>query len=264
MIASAVALFVLHLPWGWALPGSGNWATLASVWIPGGDHLGLADLATFTTGPIRTGWLGWAFGFVLVVALLLGSGWRLAWACRATGVVVVFVGIAWLGDRGTLDFGLARRRGHAGPRGRRRRAGRRRGRGRGRPGRRRHPTVVAPAARLARRPRRRPGPAARHRHPARRPLEAGHGRLLRLVRLLAHAAPGRRLPGAVARRSPQPPRHTVGAQRGPRLRTLPRGRPRRPRPLGPRADPGRGARRRGRRSSRPTARPAGSGVCSAR
>jgi hypothetical protein len=106
VIASAVALFVLHLPWGWTLLGSGNWPTLASVWLPGGDQLGLTDLATFTTGPIRTGWLGWAFAFVLVVALLLGSGWRLAWACRATGVVLVFVGLAWLGDRGTLDVGL--------------------------------------------------------------------------------------------------------------------------------------------------------------
>jgi GT2 family glycosyltransferase len=106
VVAAAVALLLLHLPWGWVLPGSENWPTLASVFVPGGQRLGAVDLATLTTGPIQTGWFGWAFAFVLVVALLLGSGWRLAWACRATGVVVLFGGIAWLSDRGTLDFGL--------------------------------------------------------------------------------------------------------------------------------------------------------------
>jgi GT2 family glycosyltransferase len=106
VVAALLALVVLNLPWGWSLPGSGNWPTLASIPIPGGEQLGLGDLLSFSTGPVRTGWLGWAFALVLVVALLLGKGWRLSWACRAAGVAVLTMVLAWLSDRGSLPFTL--------------------------------------------------------------------------------------------------------------------------------------------------------------
>ncbi len=106
VVASRAALFLLHLPWGWTLPRSGNWSTLASVVIPGGERLGLSNLARLTTGPIHTSWLGWAFLAVLVIALLLARGCRLAWASRSMGMVVASLAVAWLGDRGTLGFGL--------------------------------------------------------------------------------------------------------------------------------------------------------------
>jgi GT2 family glycosyltransferase len=106
LVAAVAALFLLHLPWGWSLVGRGNWNSLASVPLPGGARLGLDELASLSTGPIRLGWLGWALGIVLLAALLLGGGWRLAWASRATGLVVASVALAWLGDRGTLPFSL--------------------------------------------------------------------------------------------------------------------------------------------------------------
>ncbi len=106
VVAALVAMLLLLLPWGWSLLSSGSWPTLTSVAIPGGERLGFAEVATFSTGPITMGWFGWAFAFVVVAALLIGRDWRLAWASRATGLIVVSVLVAWLGDRGSLPFAL--------------------------------------------------------------------------------------------------------------------------------------------------------------
>ncbi len=91
---------VLLLPWSIELGRPGGWATVTGVarsaeWAPG-----LGQLLRFQVGPMGSAPLGWTFVVIAALPLVVGRGWRFAWAVRAWGVALACVLVAWSGARG--------------------------------------------------------------------------------------------------------------------------------------------------------------------
>jgi GT2 family glycosyltransferase len=98
VVAAGVA-FVLHLPWIASRLGHlGDIVGAAPLASP--DDRGLDALLRFATGPHDAGFLAYLLLIPAGVALLLGRGWRLAWAGRAVLLAVAFFAVAWSADRG--------------------------------------------------------------------------------------------------------------------------------------------------------------------
>lgn len=104
--AAGVAVILLF-PWSLdhLLPGS-QWAAVAGVGGPARDGFSLGAVLRFKTGPMGGGVLGWAFLVAAFLPLVIGRGWRLAWAARLWIVALVCWGVAWAGGRGWLGVGL--------------------------------------------------------------------------------------------------------------------------------------------------------------
>ena len=60
----------------------------------------------FQVGPVGAGILGWALLAVAAMPLLVGRGWRFAWAVRFWAVALLGFGLAWAGGRGWLPVRL--------------------------------------------------------------------------------------------------------------------------------------------------------------
>ena len=106
-VGAAGVAAVLHVPWtfDFVLPG-GDWAAFAGVDLPARRGLGLGALLRFQTGPRGAGVLGWALLVAAALPLLVGTGWRLAWAVRLWAVALGSVALAWVGGRDWLGGGL--------------------------------------------------------------------------------------------------------------------------------------------------------------
>ena len=104
--ATGVA-FALLFPWSldFVLPGT-QWSAVAGAGIQPGHGLPLGALLRFETGPLGAAPLGWAFLLVGLLPLVVGGGWRFAWATRLWTVALVFMGVTWAGGRGWLPFAL--------------------------------------------------------------------------------------------------------------------------------------------------------------
>jgi len=92
--------FVDLLPWSATVMTSSG-----ALLGPGPGPLGVrsvAEVLAFHVGPFGGGPLGLALPLAAFFVLLVGRQWRLAWACRYWGVVVVCVGLAWASGRGWL------------------------------------------------------------------------------------------------------------------------------------------------------------------
>jgi hypothetical protein len=107
---ATVVAVVLLLPWSGAVLGNGP----ATVGVGAGAtaRLGLGQVLRFDTGPVGHGPLGWAFLIVAALPLVIGRGWRLAWAARLWAVAIVFFWLTWAGLRGWIpalpaEVGLA-------------------------------------------------------------------------------------------------------------------------------------------------------------
>jgi GT2 family glycosyltransferase len=101
-LAACVVAFVLNLPWSttWA------WDDLVAPRLAGPPARGLVDVASMRIGQGRFEVLALALYLPVVVALLVARAWRLTWAARAAGLVVVFLVLAVLQDRDALPFDL--------------------------------------------------------------------------------------------------------------------------------------------------------------
>jgi GT2 family glycosyltransferase len=99
-LAAAGLAVVLHLPWSWSLLASGDWTALAGVASLGPDRLGGDELLRFQTLPGDLGGFGWGLLVAASLALLIGGGWRWAWAVRAWTVAVACWGLAAAGAAG--------------------------------------------------------------------------------------------------------------------------------------------------------------------
>jgi GT2 family glycosyltransferase len=97
---ATAAAFVLLLPWSATVVGS-RAATLGPG-LGSAGRLGFGALLRFHTGPIGSGWIGWAFLVAAALPLFIGRDWRLAWAARLWSVAVVLVVVAWAGRRGWM------------------------------------------------------------------------------------------------------------------------------------------------------------------
>ena len=101
VLATALGAALLFPWWLQLRTGEGVWSA-----VVGPQHLGrpeqLTDLVRFQVGP----WDSWMVVAGLVVAaapLLLGRGWRLAWAARAWALILGGYGAAWAAGRGWFD-----------------------------------------------------------------------------------------------------------------------------------------------------------------
>lgn len=92
---------VLHLPWSFSLlTGGGSWASI--VGADGQVDRTLGQLLRFQTGPFGGTPFAWAFLVAAALPLVIGRGWRLAWAVRcwfmalASWGVLVAVEVGWI------------------------------------------------------------------------------------------------------------------------------------------------------------------------
>jgi GT2 family glycosyltransferase len=95
--ASVIALVAL-LPW--SVSAISNSTTFLGPSLGAGGRLRLGSVLRFQTGPFGSGWLGWAFLAAAALPLLVGRGWRLAWAARLWSVALVLFFVVWAGRRG--------------------------------------------------------------------------------------------------------------------------------------------------------------------
>lgn len=114
-LAASVLAFLANLPWASSLFGRSGWDLIAGVPAPvadglpagasGSRALGVTRLARFGLGTGQFGILAIALYLPVLVAPLVARSWRLTWAIRSAGLVVVFGWLAVLDDRG-LDIRL--------------------------------------------------------------------------------------------------------------------------------------------------------------
>jgi GT2 family glycosyltransferase len=109
-LGATVVGAVLLLPWSSSVLGS----RVASLGVDPGPaaRLSFGQVLRFDTGPIGHGPLDWAFLVVAALPLVIGRGWRLAWAGRLWAVAIVFYWVTWAGLRGWIpalpvEVGLA-------------------------------------------------------------------------------------------------------------------------------------------------------------
>ena len=98
--AASVGAFVLLLPWSGSVIGRS--AVVLGPSSGPSARLGLGEIMRFHTGPFGGGVWGWALLVVAALPLLIGSGWRLAWAARMWLVALACFGVAWAGLRGWI------------------------------------------------------------------------------------------------------------------------------------------------------------------
>jgi len=94
--------FVLLLPWSIQLVLPDGWSAVTGVPRATDAGHGLGALLRFHVGPIGSGPLGWGFLGAAALPLVLGKGWRLAWAVRLWMAALTCVGVAWASGRGWL------------------------------------------------------------------------------------------------------------------------------------------------------------------
>jgi GT2 family glycosyltransferase len=97
-VAAAVVGAVLLFPWS-----ASTLTSEVSVLGPSdgaAGRLGLGQVMRFHTGPFGGGEIGFALLVVAALPLLIGRGWRLAWAARFWVLALASFAMAWAGSRG--------------------------------------------------------------------------------------------------------------------------------------------------------------------
>jgi GT2 family glycosyltransferase len=102
--ATAVAV-VLLFPWSFDVLRSRS--SLFGVSLATSGATRLSDVLRFHTGSYGGGIVGWGLLVAAALPLLLGRGWRLAWASRLWGVALVSWLLVWAGGRGFLPVPMA-------------------------------------------------------------------------------------------------------------------------------------------------------------
>lgn len=106
-VAAVLLAAALLFPWTleFLLPGA-NWATFTGIDLPESRGFGLGTLMRFATGPLGHGALGWALLGAALLPLLIGRGWRFAWAARLWTLALTCWLVVWAGGRGWLVIPL--------------------------------------------------------------------------------------------------------------------------------------------------------------
>lgn len=105
-IVGAVGAFVLNLPWSVGLLGGDAWDGVAGAPLASPRDIGLVGLARFDIGPDPLSIVTIGLYVTAVVSILVAQSWRLGWAGRGISLVVAFLGLAVLDDRGSLPFSM--------------------------------------------------------------------------------------------------------------------------------------------------------------
>ncbi|MET0145968.1 MAG: glycosyltransferase [Ilumatobacteraceae bacterium] len=101
-LVACAGAWILNVPWS----PTWSWSDLAATPIAGADGRGALHVATMAIGGGRFEVLAIALYLPLLVGLAVARAWRLTWAARAGGLVVVFLGLAVLQDRDDLPFAV--------------------------------------------------------------------------------------------------------------------------------------------------------------
>ncbi|MGH9061412.1 MAG: hypothetical protein ACRDZY_18150, partial [Acidimicrobiales bacterium] len=100
-LAGGVGAVALTVPWTLGLLQPG--ANLGALTGPATSmRVGLGQLLALRAGGVGVTPLAWGLVAAAALPLLIGKGWRLAWATRSWGVAVVCWAVAFLGGRGLL------------------------------------------------------------------------------------------------------------------------------------------------------------------
>jgi len=94
--------WLLNLPWAMTW----SWADLTAPPLAGPSGRGLVDTAAMAIGDAQFEWLAIALYLPVVAALAVSRAWRLTWAARGAGLVLVFLALAVLQDRDALPFAM--------------------------------------------------------------------------------------------------------------------------------------------------------------
>lgn len=104
-VGGVVVAVLLHLPWSASLLlDGGGWDAVTGASRTPVRPLG--ELLRFQTGPYGNSPLGWAFLVAAGLPLVIGRGWRLAWAIRAWFVALASWTVLLLAHQGHLPVGL--------------------------------------------------------------------------------------------------------------------------------------------------------------
>ncbi len=101
-LAACAVAWLLVLPWS----TTWSWEDLVAPELAGPPGRGLVDVATMAIGQASLEVLAVALYVPMVVALATARAWRLTWAARGAGLVLVFLTLAVLQDRDRLPFRL--------------------------------------------------------------------------------------------------------------------------------------------------------------
>ncbi|MEX2627337.1 MAG: glycosyltransferase [Ilumatobacteraceae bacterium] len=93
-LAAALAAAVVNLPWA----ATWSWSSIMAAPLAGARGTSLVEVASLSVDGRSFAGLALAFYLPVVVALAITGAWRLTWAARAAGLVVVFGGLAILLD----------------------------------------------------------------------------------------------------------------------------------------------------------------------
>ncbi|MCU1449900.1 MAG: hypothetical protein JWP02_2070, partial [Acidimicrobiales bacterium] len=106
----------LLFPWSlhFVLPGA-EWAAFAGAAPAPAHAAGFGALLRFHVGPVGGAPLGWGFAIAAALPLLVGRGWRLAWAVRLWAVALTCIAISWAAGRGWILSGVQLRDAMLGP-----------------------------------------------------------------------------------------------------------------------------------------------------
>jgi hypothetical protein len=105
-LAAAGIAVVLQLPWALGLLDGGiEWSSLGAT-RDGPGPLTALEILSFDTGPVGVTWLGFGLMTLAALPLLIGRGWRAAWAVRFWMVALGGFGVVWLGEIGLAPVPL--------------------------------------------------------------------------------------------------------------------------------------------------------------
>jgi GT2 family glycosyltransferase len=99
-VVSVAVAVVLNLPWS----STWSWSTMVPPPLSGPRATGLVDIAMLSVDERTFAVLALALYLPFLAALAITRAWRLTWAIRSAGLVLVFGSVAVLGDRNALPF----------------------------------------------------------------------------------------------------------------------------------------------------------------
>ncbi|MCP3912258.1 MAG: glycosyltransferase [Actinomycetia bacterium] len=108
VVVGAVGALLLHLPWAVDLITGGSdasevWAMVVGARPAGPDGLGFGEILRLDTGSSASSVLTWFLLAGAAYPLLLGRGWRLAWATRWWTIATVGWLWVWAVERGWVE-----------------------------------------------------------------------------------------------------------------------------------------------------------------
>ena len=106
-LGAVVVAAVLQIPWTFGFFGhSAQWSSFAGIRSGVKGWLSFGRILRFESGTFGAAPLGYAFLLAGALPLVLGRGWRFAWALRAWGCATACWALLWAGQQGWFPLAL--------------------------------------------------------------------------------------------------------------------------------------------------------------